>query len=52
MNGATTRQPPSRRTWRRPLAWLLAAAALGTVFAAYLNPHAVVDLAGRVWSCF
>jgi hypothetical protein len=26
--------------------------ALGLVFAAYLNPHLVADLAGRVWACF
>ena len=28
------------------------AAALAGVFAAYLNPHLVVDLANRVWACF
>jgi hypothetical protein len=28
------------------------AAALAAVFAAYLNPHLVVDLANRVWACF
>ena len=28
------------------------AAALASVFAAYLNPHLVVDLANRVWACF
>ena len=27
-------------------------AALAGVFAAYLNPHLVVDLANRVWACF
>lgn len=33
--------------------WLAAAAALlATVFAAYLNPHTVMDLATRVWACF
>ena len=32
--------------------WLLAALALGAVFAAYLNPHLVRDLADRVWACF
>jgi hypothetical protein len=30
----------------------LAAAGLAAVFMAYLNPHTVVDLANRVWSCF
>ncbi len=35
------------------MAWGAAAAALlAAVFAAYLNPHTVVDLATRVWSCF
>lgn len=28
------------------------AALLAAVFAAYLNPHTVMDLATRVWSCF
>lgn len=32
--------------------WVLAAAVLGTVFALYLSPHLVVDLANRVWACF
>ncbi len=25
---------------------------LGSTFAAYLDPHAAVDLANRVWACF
>ena len=29
-----------------------AAAVLALVFAAYLSPDTVVDLAVRVWSCF
>lgn len=33
------------------LAWALAALALTAVFAAYLDPHVVLDLATRVWSC-
>jgi hypothetical protein len=36
---------------RGVLAWAGVAAALGLVFAAYLNPHLMVDLATRVWSC-
>ena len=33
--------------------WLgLAALALAGVFAAYRNPHLMVDLANRVWACF
>lgn len=43
------RDPPP---WLKPLAVLLAAAALGAVFAAYLSPHLVTDLALRLWSCF
>jgi hypothetical protein len=33
-------------------AWAAALLARAAVFAAYLNPHLVVDLAGRVWACF
>lgn len=36
----------------RVAAWAAIGAALAGVFAAYLNPHVVVDLANRVWSCF
>jgi hypothetical protein len=37
--------------WRR-WAWRLAAGAtLIIVFGLYLNPHFVVDMAGRFWSC-
>jgi hypothetical protein len=36
----------------RLLAWTGVAAALAAVFAAYLNPHLVVDLANRAWACF
>lgn len=28
------------------------AAVLAAVFAAYLSPHLVVDLANRIWACF
>ncbi len=38
--------------WLPFAAGLLAAAALALVFAAYLSPHLVVDLANRVWACF
>ncbi len=37
---------------RRLVAGAAALALLGAVFAAYLDPHAVVDLANRVWACF
>lgn len=40
------------RTARRLALGALALAMLGLVFAAYLSPHTVVDLANRVWSCF
>lgn len=36
----------------RLLLWAAVAAALAGVFMAYQNPHMVVDLANRVWSCF
>jgi hypothetical protein len=39
-------------TPRRLLIWSAAAAALAAVAAAYLDPHVVVDLANKVWSCF
>lgn len=37
---------------RRVLVWAGVLAALALVFAAYLSPHLVVDLAARVWACF
>jgi len=37
---------------RRLLGGASALLVLALVFAAYLDPHAVVDLANRVWSCF
>ncbi len=33
-------------------AWAAALAVLALVFAAYLDPHTVVDLVNRVWACF
>ena len=38
--------------WQGPLLWAAVMVALGAVFAAYLSPHMVVDLANRLWSCF
>ncbi len=32
--------------------WSGALAVLALVFASYLSPHLVVDLANRVWACF
>ncbi len=37
---------------RRLLVWTAVALLLGAVFAAYLNPHRMVELANAVWSCF
>jgi hypothetical protein len=37
---------------RRLLAWTGAALLLGVVFAAYLNPHLMVELSNLAWSCF
>ena len=40
------------QAWPR-IVWSAAALVLlAAVFAAYLNPHTVMDLATRVWSCF
>jgi hypothetical protein len=39
-------------TPRRVLVGAAAAAALAAVAMAYLNPHTMVDLANKVWSCF
>jgi hypothetical protein len=44
--------PRLHLTLRTSLAGLAAAGVLATVFWAYLDPHTVVDLAGRLWSCF
>lgn len=51
MATVTTPTPRSRR-WRRAAAVIAVTAALGLVFAAYRNPHLIVDLANRVWACF
>jgi len=42
----------ARAQWWRRLGGLLAAVVLALTFAAYLNPHTVVDLANRIWACF
>ena len=39
---------PGLQRW----AWGAALLALAGVFAAYLSPHLVADLANRVWACF
>ena len=36
----------------RLIVWAACAGALAGVFAAYLNPHRVVDLANRLLACF
>jgi hypothetical protein len=36
----------------RVLLWTAIVAAMAAVAMAYLNPHVVVDLANKVWSCF
>ena len=37
---------------RKLVIGLAVALALAAVFAAYLNPHLMVDLANAAWSCF
>ena len=42
-----------RRWWRSAWVWRIATAvALSLVFATYLQPDLMFDLANRVWSCF
>lgn len=36
----------------RLLVWGVVGVVLALVFLAYLNPHLMVDLANRLWSCF
>lgn len=45
---------PSRRSlpWRRAALAAGVGAALAAVFAAYLQPGLMLDLANRLWSCF
>jgi len=43
---------PQASRWRKAALLAAAAVALAAVFAAYLNPHLVVDLASRLWACF
>lgn len=55
MSPPTHQDRPGQRwsqRWIGPLGLAVAAAALGAVFAAYLSPHMVTDLALRLWSCF
>ncbi len=40
---------PRARHW---LAWAGALTTLAAVCASYLNPHLMLDLADRLWSCF
>ena len=37
---------------RTLLIWTPILAVLGLVGASYMDPHTVVDLANKVWSCF
>lgn len=41
-----------RQRWLRPVLFAVAGLMLALVFAAYQNPHTVLDLASRVWACF
>jgi hypothetical protein len=47
---------PRGRIWRsrlqRLLAWSVVADVLAVIYLAYLDPHVIVDLATRFWSCF
>lgn len=53
--GPLRRQQAGALTLRRLVALLAAVAAvaaLAAVFAAYFNPHLMVELANAVWACF
>jgi len=39
-------------SWRRGLAWAVAALALAAVFLAYTQPALMQQLAGQLWACF
>ena len=43
---------PAARLAARLVGWAGVLGVLALVFAAYLSPHLVVDLANRVWACF
>jgi hypothetical protein len=47
--GATAMPHPKR--WPRIVGGVGAATVLALVFMAYLDPHTMVDLSNRVWSC-
>lgn len=38
--------------WKRAAAWAAALVALSLVFAAYLQPQLMVELANQLWACF
>ena len=40
------------RMWPRIALWSAAGAALALVSLTYLNPHLMLDLADKLWSCF
>ena len=41
-----------RRRWLRRALLAVGGLMLSLVFMAYRSPHAVLDLANRVWACF
>jgi hypothetical protein len=43
---------PHTGALRRTLAWAAALAVLGVVFASYLQPQMVFEVANMVWNCF
>lgn len=42
----------SPQGWKRAAAWAAALVVLMLVFAAYLRPQLMVDLANQLWACF
>ena len=54
---ATPSQPTAPAThrlqgWRRVAVWAVALAAMGGVFALYVQPDFMVLMANQVWACF
>ena len=55
MNAHTSTPPPSSpalRGWVKAALWALVLIVLGGVFAMYLQPDFMVDMANQVWACF
>ena len=52
MKSAPAARPAARRAALRAAAWSAAVLVLALVSLSYFNPHLMLDLADRLWSCF